>query len=91
MTATLLPLLKTVTGYTAQSRLLAELDHDADDISELVIVREIPRQPQIPSPYSGGPTHYVYRHRGREIIIVEVAHRRYQMFDATGIPSADPY
>lgn len=89
MTSTLLPLLKTVTGYTHYAWLIAELDSDPEDRDFPLIIREIPRQAEIPSPYAYSPTHCVYRHRGREVIIVEVAHRRYQMFDATGIPSAD--
>ena len=81
-----LPLLKTVTGYAAHARLLAELDQD-DELTGLPdYVRDIPRQ-EIPSPYAYSATHNVYRHKGREVIIVETEHRKYRMFDASGVAS----
>ena len=43
---------------------------------------EIPRFASIPSPYAYSPTHPVYRdEQGRNVIVVETAHRRYDVFE----------
>ena len=44
----------------------------------------IPRQP-VPSPYEYSATHPVYQWQGRHIIHVETAHRRYEVFDVSGM------
>jgi hypothetical protein len=73
--------LKTIRSHTGFSRFMAELD--TDDNGDLIIVREIPRSEfKIPSPYDCGPTWFVYRYKGKEVITVETSHRCYQVFAA---------
>ena len=65
--------IKRIRSYAGHARYLAECDEG--------IAGEIPRQPQIPSPYAYSPTHQVLRHSsGRLVIIVETTHRCYDVF-----------
>lgn len=41
---------------------------------------EIPRQPDIPSPYACCPTHSVYSCNAEWVIIVETKHKQYDVF-----------
>ncbi len=58
-------------GYTAHSRYLSDVVYTD---------REIPRITSIPSPYVYSPTHCVMQKDGKDIIIVETAHRQYDVF-----------
>jgi hypothetical protein len=64
--------LKILTGSTAIARFLAECAEG--------FIGEIPRQPQIPSPYRFSPTHCVYSWNSRPVIVVETSHRRFGVF-----------
>jgi len=63
--------LKRLTSHAGQARFLAACDDTP---------YEIARRRDIPSPYASAPTHLVYRHEGRYVILVETAHRRYDVF-----------
>lgn len=77
--------LRVLTGYAAHARFNAEIA-ESD-----FYAYEIARIPSIPSPYAYSPTHTVSLWRGVPIIIVETKHRRYEVFDVTGIPAVtDP-
>lgn len=50
------------------------------DLDWPIVVGYIPRQRDIPSPYAYSPTHVVNDWTGRPIIIVETAHKQYDVF-----------
>ena len=62
---------KVITGYTKD----AQWHYEAEPTK-----RTIPRQADIPSPYSYSPDHVVYEWRGMDVIHVETRHRRYEVF-----------
>jgi hypothetical protein len=70
--------LKTIRSHAGYSRFLATLDLDSEGLP--VVVREIPRPSNIPSPYSYSPEWEVYRLNGREVIVRETAQRCYNVF-----------
>lgn len=72
--------LKTIRSHVGHARFLAECDQD--DQGEIVVVREVPRQEDIPSPYAYSPEWQVYRWKGREVIVRETSHRCYMVFAA---------
>lgn len=74
--------IKTIRSYNGLARFLAECDQDEDGCA--LIVRETPRRDDIPSPFACSPEMSVHRWRGRDVIVSEVSHRCYQVFDATG-------
>jgi hypothetical protein len=80
--------IKTIRSHSGYARFLAECD--VDDDGEVMVVREVPRQADIPSPYAYSLTWPVYRHNGKEIIIRETVHRCYQVFDASQMISIVP-
>lgn len=62
-----------ITSHAGKYRYLAEVGHE--------IVGWVPRQADIPSPFASGPTHGVYLDPQRgPVIIVETAHRRFDVF-----------
>ena len=63
--------IKRIGSYAGHARFLAEVGFN---------VGRIPRQLDIPSPYAGGPDHVVHEWKGKKIIIVETAHKRYDVF-----------
>jgi len=73
--------IKRITSHVGVSRFYAECDGGADGVD---IIGSIPRQRQIPSPYRFSPTHPVYSHRGRPVIVVETAHKVYDVFRVAG-------
>lgn len=72
--------IKRVVGYAAHARFLAECDFTNE---------RIPRQVDIPSPYSSGPDHTVLVWKGKRVIDVETAHRRYDVFLAPSLPGSE--
>ncbi len=71
--------LKTIRSHTGLANFLAALD-DQDDDGCPAVSGYIPRQTDIPSPYACSPTHVVYQWDQQPVIIVETAHRKYQVF-----------
>lgn len=69
---------KTITGYSALARFNAALSDD--------FIGQIPRESQIPSPYTYSPIHVVstWLSMDMPVIIVETKHRRYEVFEVTG-------
>ena len=67
--------LKRITTYRGHAQFLASLARYG--------IGTIPRQPDIPSPYAYSDTHAVHVWKHSQIIIVETAHRRYDVF---GVP-----
>ena len=63
--------IKRLTSHAGYGRYFAECD-DTDYV--------IDRQRDIPSPAAFAATHYVFAHEGNHIIIVETAHKRYDVF-----------
>lgn len=63
--------IKRITSHIGKGRFLDECDDTPFDI---------PRQPDIPSPYAYSPTWTVYAYHGRHCVIVETAHKRYDVF-----------
>ena len=62
---------KRITSHTGLSRFLTECDETT---------LRVEKQEDIPSPYSFSPDHEVYRRGTQYLIIVETAHRRYDVF-----------
>lgn len=60
------------------SRLMAEFDAGPDGLAE--VVREVPRPANVHAAYSYSPEWSVYRWEGREVVLVETAHRRFELF-----------
>lgn len=67
--------LKVISGYTQDARFWEETGEH---------LGYIPRQHDIPSPYSYSPTEDVFVWKGRAVIHKETKHRRYEVFE---IPS----
>jgi hypothetical protein len=65
---------KRITSHAGHARFLAETDGD-DPIGY------IPRQPNIPSPYHFSERWAVWSHGGKPVVIVETAHKRYDVFE----------
>lgn len=63
--------LKTIRGYAALARFLASVN-ETD--------RVVPRNPAIPSPYRYSPEWAVYDWNGDDVVWVETAHRKYEVF-----------
>jgi len=70
--------IKRINSYAGHARYLATVnDHN--------FTRCIPRRQDIPSPYAYAPEHAVYTDgQGRDVIIVETAHKQYDVFDVSG-------
>ena len=74
-TITALPRIKRITSHVGVSRYF-------DSLLETNLVT--PRIPEIPSPYAYSPTHTIYQDdKGRMVIVVETAHKRYDVFDVS--------
>ena len=69
--------IKVLVGYAAQARFFAE------GVSEDPI-GTMPRQKQIPRPYSFGPEENVFQYGDRLIILCETGHRQLEVYDVTG-------
>lgn len=69
----MLKCIKTIRSYTDHARYLAQCSEDP--------VGQIPRQTDIPSPYRYSPEWLVFDHNGIKVVIVEVAHRRFSVFE----------
>mgnify|MGYP001564311083 CR=1 FL=1 len=69
-------LIRVVIGHRPIGRVMAEFSEK--------VVGTIPKQSQIPSPYSYSPTHPVWEWHGLPVIIVETKHRRYEIFRVYG-------
>ena len=69
---------KVLSGYAAHARFLAELDDE--------LIGYVPHQ--IPSPHRYNPVHAVnrWRGRGKHVIVVETAHRRYEVYQVIAGP-----
>jgi hypothetical protein len=64
--------IKRITSHAGHARYLAFLEE-----TNLTI----PRLAAVPSPYSFGPTHLVYKdEQGRNVFISETAHKQYDVF-----------
>ena len=72
---------KVLTSHAAHARYLAEISDETT--GDLTVRGEIPR-PDLPQPYSYGPTQIVYNAHGVPVIIVETRHRRYEVFRVDG-------
>ena len=66
--------IKVLSGYAAHARFNAEL---ADEPRGWI-------ERQIKEPYRSGPTHVVCDWNGKPVIIVETAHRRYEVMEVSG-------
>ena len=65
--------IKRITSHAGHARYLATVKETG---------REIPRITEIPSPYAYSETHVVYQDaNGRDVIIVETFHRRFDVFE----------
>lgn len=68
-----------IKSHAGHARYLATLE-DTD--------REIARIPEIPSPYAYSPTHVLYQDQlGRDVFIVQTAHKQYDVFLAPEVQS----
>jgi hypothetical protein len=72
--------IKVITSHAGHARFLAECD-GADGAD---IIGYIPRRTDIPSPYAYSATWAVYRWNGRNVIVRETSHKRYEVFAVTG-------
>lgn len=70
--------LKTINSHAGHARFLATLEPDEDGCAK--VIREIPRRNDIPSPYAYSPEWPVYSLDGREVIIRETSHKKFQVF-----------
>lgn len=77
--------IKTISSHAGHFRFL----HEQDDN----VLGWIPRQKDIPSPYSFGPSHLVGQWNGKAVIVVETRHKRYEVFEVPRemILSTEPY
>jgi hypothetical protein len=75
LTVTGIKRIKVLTGYAAHARWMSEVGEE--------MVGEIPRQ-NVPSPYAYSPTHTVWNWNGKNVIVVETQHRRYEVFEVLG-------
>ena len=64
--------IKRITSYSGHARFLASLDRFG--------IGTIPRQKEIPSPYAYSPDHQVHVWKMNQVIIVETAHKQYDVF-----------
>lgn len=72
---TALPRIKRITSHVGVSDYF-------DSLLETNLVT--PRIPEIPSPYAYSSVHTVYQDdKGRMVIVVETAHKRYDVFDVS--------
>ena len=75
--------IKRITSHVGHGRYL--MDELIGDNDGAIPIGEIPRIPQIPSPYVFSPRHLVFAHRkGGMVIIVETAHKQYDVFKVYG-------
>lgn len=64
--------IKRIRSHTGHAQFLAQCLEEP--------VREIPRDESIPSPYHFSSTHSVWNWNGVDVIIVETAHRCFDVF-----------
>ena len=64
---------KTITGYAPHARFLAEVDEEP--------LGEIPKPPEIPSPYAFSRSSLVWNWQGKRVIEFETRHRRYEFYE----------
>jgi hypothetical protein len=64
--------MKIITSHTGKARYLAECEEEP--------IGFIDRREDIPSPYAYSPAWTVWRHGGLPVVIVETAHKRYEVF-----------
>jgi hypothetical protein len=73
--------IKRITSHVGLSRYMASLD---------TTMWVTPRIAAIPSPYAYSPTHTIYqdvlRNKPIHVIIIETAHKQYDVFDASNLP-----
>lgn len=69
----MLKCLKTLRSHTDHARFLALCSADP--------VGQIARQEDIPSPYRYSPDWFVFDYGGTNVVIVETAHRKFQVFE----------
>ena len=65
--------LKVVTSHVGFARFLAECAEEP--------VGEIPRIPEIPTPYAHSPAHVVWAWGEKKVIVAETRHKRYEVFE----------
>lgn len=65
--------IKTIRSHAGLGRFMAECSEEP--------VAEVPRISNIRSPYAFGPTHPAWDWKGRKVIVVETAHRQYEVFE----------
>lgn len=66
--------IKTITSHVGLARFLDE----APDAGFYIA-----RDENIPSPYAYSPTHTVYAWKGKNVIVVETSHKRYEVFEVS--------
>jgi hypothetical protein len=71
--------IKRIRSHTGHAQFLAQCDLCAD--GDCLVVGFIPRQRDIESPYAYSPSWSVYRFQGKLVVVVETAHRRYDVFE----------
>ena len=64
--------IKRIISYSGHARFMANLDRFG--------IGTIPKQKEIPSPYSYSSDHQVHVWKMKRIIIVETAHKQYDVF-----------
>lgn len=69
---------KVITSHVGLARFLSEVSEEP--------IGEIPRREDIPSPYSYSPSWPVWQWGERRIIWSETRHKRYEVFDVSGLP-----
>lgn len=65
--------IKVIGSHTGVARFFAEASEES--------IGSIAARPEIPSPYRYSPEWAVWEWQGRKVVIVEVAHRRYEVFE----------
>ena len=69
---------RTERSHSGHARLLGDLERGPDGFP--LVVREVPKPSNVPSPYRYSPEWWVYRYEGVEVVLAETGHRRYQLF-----------
>ena len=64
--------IKVLTSHAAHARFLSRVSEEPMGC--------VPRRAHIPSPYAYAPDHTVWNLDGQPIIIIETAHRRFEVF-----------
>jgi hypothetical protein len=67
--------IKRIKSHVGHFRFLAECENEGQ------LSGFIERQKDIPSPYAYSPTHGVFVYRGKNVILVETAHKTFDVFE----------